>query len=123
MIDLQPLCRGTVEPGVKTIGIVVIEEGTIIRKGTMIRGPVVIGKNCDIGPTYVGSYTSIGDNCVIRGGEIESTIIIGDSTVHVESDIRIVDSVIGRHTTIRSAKERLPSGFKLILGENSELQI
>lgn len=123
MADLKPCCNGTLEPSVRIIGSVTIGEGTIIRTGTVLRGPVIIGKGCKIGPTYLGPYTSIGDNCVIKGGEIESTIIIGDTKIDLDPDKRIVDSLIGRATVITSARERLPSGCKLILGENSEVQI
>ena len=123
MTDLKSYCKGTVEPGVKLMGNVVIEKGTTINSGTVIRGPVIVGKNCRIGPTYLGPYTSIGDNCVISGGEIESSIIIGDTNIDLELNKRIVDSLIGRHTVVTSARGSLPSGYKVVLGENSELRI
>ncbi len=123
MIDLQPYCEGTVEAGVRLIGNVSIGKETIIKAGSVLRGPIIIGKRCQIGPTYLGPYTSIGDNCTIQGGEIESSIIVGDSYIDLEANRRIVDSLIGRHTTITSARESLPSGCKLVLGENSDLQI
>lgn len=123
MIDLQPCCKGTVKPGARVIGHVVIGEGTIIEAGSVIRGPVIIGKNCRISSSYLGPYTSVGDNCTVRGGEIESSILIGDTTIDLEPHKRIVDSLIGRYTIITSAKESLPSGHKLIIGENSEVGI
>lgn len=123
MVDLKPYCQGTVEPGARLIGNIAIGEGTIIKKGSVIRGPVIIGRNCQIGPAYLGPYTAIGDDCIIRGAEIESTIIVGNGRIDLESNKRIVDSLIGRHTIITSATGSLPSGYKLILGENSEVQI
>ena len=123
MADLQPTCEGKVEEGTKLIGNVAIGEGTVIKAGSFIRGPVIIGRNCQIGPTYLGPYTSIGDNCTIIGGEIESSIIIGDTRIELEPHKRIVDSLIGRSSTLTSMTETLPSGYKLILGENSEVQI
>jgi len=123
MIDLKPYFKGIVEQGARLIGNVAIGKGTIIKRESVIRGPVIIGKNCQIGPTYLGPYTSVGDNCVIKGGEIESSIIVGDTRIDLEPNKRIVNSLIGRHTAITSAKESLPSGYKLILGENSEVQI
>lgn len=123
MIDLKPYCKGEVEQGVRLIGNVAIGEGTIIKSESVIRGPVIIGKDCQVGPTYLGPYTSVGDNCIIRGGEIESSIIIGDTRIDLEPNKRIVDSLIGRYTIITSARESLPSGCNLILGENSEVKI
>jgi glucose-1-phosphate thymidylyltransferase len=123
MIDLQSCCKGTVEQGARLVGNVVIGAGTVVDKGSVIRGPVIIGKNCRISYTYLGPYTSVGDNCVVRGGEIESSILIGDTTIYLEPHKRIVDSLIGRYTIITSAGESLPSGHKLIIGENSEVGI
>ena len=92
-----------------------------IRKGSVIKGPVVIGKNCNIGPnTYIGPYTSIGDNTTVEGGEIESSIIMGDSKIKCNG--KIVDSLIGKHSTITSS-EKLPKGHRLIIGENSSISL
>ena len=123
MIDLKPYCRGTVEQGALMTENVAIGEGTIVRTGSVIKGPVIIGKNCLIDRAYLGPYTSIGDRCTVISGEIESSIIIGDTRIVLDPSKRIVNSLIGRHTVITSARESLPSGYKLILGENSEVQI
>lgn len=123
LTELQPSLEGTIENGVTIMGIVNIGENTIIKEGTRIRGPVIIGKNCSIGPnTYVGPYTSIGDNVTIIGGEIESSIIIGDTFINCGK--RIIDSLIGKNSKIVSIKEQLPeSAYKLIIGENSSVSI
>lgn len=123
MNDLQPCCEGTVEQGARLIGNVAIGKASVIDPGSVIRGPVIVGENCRISSAYLGPYTSIGDNCVVRGGEIESSILIGDTTIDLEPNKRVVDSLIGRYTIITSAKERLPSGHKLIIGDNSEVGI
>ena len=78
-----------------------------------------LGKNCSIGPnSYIGPYTSIGDNTEVIGGEIESSIIIGDCKISFNR--KIVNSLIGRHSKIID-ESRLPKGHKLILGEHSEV--
>lgn len=115
--------QGTVELGATLIGVVVVGEGTIIKSGSVIRGPTIIGKNCIVGPTYIGPYTSIGDDCIIHGGEIESSILIGDTVLDIEPEKRIIDSLIGRHSHIYSATKQLPHAYKLTLGENSEVHI
>lgn len=112
---------GRLEEDVKLIGSYVIGEGTVIRKESTIKGPVVIGKNCNIGPnTYIGPYTSIGDNTTIEGGEIESSIIMGNSTIKCNG--KIVDSLIGKHSTITTSG-KLPRGHRLIVGENSSISL
>lgn len=115
--------KGTIEDGVTLIGTMDIGKGTIIRSGSVIRGPVIIGRNCIIGPTSIGPYSSIGDNCIINGGEIGSSILIGDTIIDIEPDKRITDSLIGRHSHIFSAGKRFPPAYKLTIGENSEVHL
>jgi glucose-1-phosphate thymidylyltransferase len=98
---------------------ITIGVGTVISDNTVITSPVIIGKNCTITLSRIGPYTSIGDNCVICGGEIESSILVGDTIIAVEPKTKIKDSLIGRHTRIFSAK----GSNKLILGENSEVEL
>lgn len=118
--DLEHKIGGTVEEGANLIGNIELGDGSIIRNGTVVRGPVIIGKNCSIGPGYIGPYTSIGDNTTIIGGEVESSIIIGDT--RIEFDKKIVDSLIGRYTNIVS-RNSLPKGYRFIIGENSDIQL
>ena len=40
--------RGHVEDGAHIIGEVFIDEGTVVEAGAYIRGPAIIGKNCEI---------------------------------------------------------------------------
>jgi glucose-1-phosphate thymidylyltransferase len=120
---LKPENNGTIESGVEIIGDVSIGLGTIIRSGTVLRGPVIIGDECDIGPTYIGPYSSIGSRSIIRGGELDSVIIIGDTRLEVAPEKRICDSLIGRHTKILSASGKKPAGSRLIIGENSEVYL
>lgn len=123
LTDISENIKGTIEEGVKLIGTIDIGAGTIIKSGSVIRGPVIIGMNCTVGPTYIGPYTSIGDNCTIRGGEIESSILVGDTVIDIEANKRIMDSLIGRYSHIYSATKRLPHATKLTLGENSEVHL
>lgn len=112
--------KGEVEDGVRILGNVKIDEGSLIKRGSIIRGPVVIGKNCMIARAYIGPYTSIGNNTTIIGGEIESSIVVGDT--RIECDKRILDSLVGRHSIITSSGAPL-RGYRLIIGESSKIQI
>jgi len=116
--DLNPFNKGRLEGDVTTTGRVAIEDGTVIKTKCTLRGPLIIGRNCQIGPeTYVGPYTSIGDNVAIKGGEIENSIILSDTVI--ECGKRIVDSLIGKGSRIVSNEVNLPRGCKLIIGENT----
>jgi glucose-1-phosphate thymidylyltransferase len=116
--ELSSYNRGRLERDVKSSGIVCIGEGTVVRAGTTLRGPLIIGKGCEIGPdAYVGPYTSIGDNTIVRGAEVENTIIVGNSKI--ECKRRIVDSLIGSNTQISDSENSLPRGSRFIIGENT----
>ncbi len=108
--------NGEVEDGARIKGRVFIGKGTVIKGNSVIRGPVTIGENCYI-DAYIGPYTSIGDNSRIIGGEIESSIVVGDAII--ECNERIVDSLIGNHSNIVSKENSLPRGHRFIIGENS----
>ena len=41
---------GTVETGVTLTGAISIGKGTVVKSGTCIEGPCIIGENCKIGP-------------------------------------------------------------------------
>lgn len=119
---ITPKNEGELEENVKTNGKISIGKNTIIRKNSIIKGPVIIGENCDIGPnTYIGPYTSIGNNVKITGGEIESSIIMKDSVI--ETNKKIVNSLIGMESIILSEDKELPKGYKLILGRGSNIKI
>jgi glucose-1-phosphate thymidylyltransferase len=117
---LESQINGEVEDGAKISGRVFIGKGSRIKKNTVIRGPVSIGENCEI-DAYIGPYTSIGDNSVIKGGEIESSIVVGDAVIKCNE--RIIDSLIGNHSHIISMENSLPKGYRFIIGENSLVNI
>ncbi len=114
--DMKPDVLGTIEDGARIEGRVSIGKGTIVRDGAVICGPAIVGRDCDIGPTYIGPYTSIGNGCRLAGGELGSSIIMDGC--HIECDQNIVDSLIGGNTTILSENDRKPRGIRLVVGEN-----
>jgi glucose-1-phosphate thymidylyltransferase len=114
--------EGRVEEGAAIQGRVRIEQDATIMKAATIRGPASIGSKTVIAEgTYVGPYTSIGSNCVLRGCEVENTIIMDGCKI--DAHTRIVDSLIGPQTEITSHDENMPSGYRFILGERSNLRL
>jgi glucose-1-phosphate thymidylyltransferase len=109
----------SIDPGCQVMGKVSIKEGTVIKPpNTSLKGPTIIGRNCVIGPNvHVGPYTAIGDNSTIISGEIEGSIVMDN--VYINCKKRIVDSIIGSHSVIEAGDNDLPSGSKLIVGENT----
>ncbi len=58
-----------------------------------------VGKGSSIVNSYIGPFTSIGDNCLIKGSEIEHSVILDN--VKIEGGIYLMDSLIGNNVTIR----------------------
>lgn len=92
---------GTIEAGVSLKGQVSVGEDTVIRSGSYITGPVVIGSGCDIGPNVcIMPGTSIGDNVVISSFTEVKNSVIGDD-VSIGSGGIISASVIGKGCVIK----------------------
>lgn len=117
--DNKEYVKGEVTDKAKIEGNVKIGEGTKIAGKTLIRGPVVIGKGCLIKDSYIGPYTSIGSSSELSDVEIEHSLIMDN--VNIYTNEKIVNSVIGRNSSILSGEENLPKGKKLIIGENSKV--
>ncbi len=97
-IKLQNL--GEVEENVVIKGAVSIGKGTVVRSGSYIVGPVIIGQDCDIGPNcYIRPHTSIGDGCHIGAAvEVKNSIIMNGSKIPHHNYVG--DSVIGEECNL-----------------------
>lgn len=122
LFDSEDQNAGTVEEGAAITGRIKIGSGTVVRRHSILRGPIVIGSNCIIEENvYIGPYTSIGDNTRILAGEIENSLIMSNVTINTKR--RIVDSIIGSNTTVTGMETSLPRGTRLIVGENTFVAI
>ena len=94
--------EGTVEENVILKGSVYVGKGTIVKSGSYIEGPVVIGSNCKIGPNcYIRPCTSIGNNCHIGNAcEIKNSIIMNHSNLPHHNYVG--DSIIGENCNFGS---------------------
>lgn len=94
--DLKGSCEGTVETYATIKGEVTIGKGTLIRNGSYIEGPVVIGENCDIGPNcFIRPSTAIGNRVRVGNAvELKNTIVM--ESTHIGHLSYVGDSVIGR---------------------------
>jgi glucose-1-phosphate thymidylyltransferase len=86
---------------------------------SVISGPAIIGPGAQITGSYVGPYTSIGANVVIRAAEIESSIVSDGAVVKHVTD-RIERSTVGPNAVV-SREFSLPRGIRMHLGEGAEL--
>ncbi len=114
---LEPRVEGEIETS-EVHGKVVIEAGAKIIR-SVVRGPAIIGKGAMIENAYVGPFTSIGDQVVIRGSEVEHSIILEGSSI---TDVggRIESSLVGRNVAIYRSEGK-PKSYTLMLGDRSQI--
>ena len=75
---------GTVERGATIQGHVQVGDGTVIKSGSYVEGPVIIGKGCEIGPnvtvlpsTSIGSNVRIAPFCFVEHSVLMDDVSLG----------------------------------------------
>ena len=119
--SMKPYFHGTKEENVTIYGDnVMIGEGTVIKSGSKIVGPIIIGKKCIIGPdTHIGPNISIGDNSKLSRCDIENSIIM--SGCNIDVDIKIRNSIIGFNSKIVKTNNADSNVF--VLGEGTKISL
>ena len=112
--------RGDVSPSSRVVGKVVIEEGAKL-VGSLVRGPAVIGANTLVENSYIGPFTAIGSNCVIRNSELEFSIMMEGARI-LDAEVRVEQSIIGREAVIFKGQAR-PKTQKFVVGDHSSLEL
>jgi len=117
--NMRSYFHGIKEEGSEISGIVMIDNGTIIKKGAEIIGPVIIGKNCIIGAeTHIGPNTSIGENSKLTKCDITNSIIM--SGCNIDGNIKIRNSIIASNSDI---VDNDSDGKIFLLGEGTKISL
>jgi glucose-1-phosphate thymidylyltransferase len=101
-------------------GRVVIEAGARLERSA-VRGPAIIGAGARLSDCYIGPYTAIGEDCVIRNAEVEHSILLARSSV-CDLAGRMESSLLGRNVSI-GRDQRQPRAYRFLVGDNSEIGI
>jgi len=101
-------------------GRVKIGKGSVIEQGSLVKGPAIIGKKCLISKSYIGPYTSIGDDCKITHSEIEDSVVLNGSKI--KNAGRIVDSLIGKEVIIEK-NDKSQQGQRFVIGDSSQINL
>lgn len=103
-------------------GQVSIGKNTRVSPDCLIRGPVVIGDNCEITSSYIGPYTAIGNNVKVNQTEVEHSVVFDGATI--DTTRRIVNSLIGLNATLVDFRRTHPkTGHRLVVGDNSFVEL
>ncbi|PIW36731.1 MAG: glucose-1-phosphate thymidylyltransferase [Candidatus Kerfeldbacteria bacterium CG15_BIG_FIL_POST_REV_8_21_14_020_45_12] len=111
----------TVEEGVELKGEVELLEGCQVLGKSVIHGPVSIGRNAVIRDAWIGPHTTIGHSTEIEGARVERSIVMDEADIR--TDKHIVDSIIGHNATISLPHSETESGYRMIIGENAQLEL
>ena len=120
--EISPINRAdTLDQEVVIEGKVRIGVGTKLVGKTFLRGPLIVGNDCFIRDSYIGPYTSVGDNVKMIKAEVEHSIILDDCEIACNK--RVVNSIIGRGVRIHDSANSQPSGHTLIVGDSSLVEL
>ena len=102
MRNLENQIKGNIEDNVVIKGNIHLEEGSIIKSGTYIEGPVWIGKDCTVGPnSYLREGTVLcGKNKVGAATEIKNSILMRNAKAPHHNYVG--DSIIGENSNLGS---------------------
>jgi glucose-1-phosphate thymidylyltransferase len=112
--------RGSVDADSTLSGAVVVSEGATIER-SVVKGPAVIGPGCRLEEAYVGSFTSVDRDCLLRRVEISHSMVLDGCRLE-DVHGRIEDSLIGRNVTLTNSQLR-PRALKLALGDFSVVRV
>ncbi|RMF78845.1 MAG: glucose-1-phosphate thymidylyltransferase [Chloroflexi bacterium] len=99
---------------------VIVERGAQI-VDSVIRGPAIIGEDTVVENSYIGPFSSLYHHVTIENCEIERCIILEHSTIS-DLGIRLADSLIGRHVTLKRGDKK-PAALRMNLGDHSRVWV
>ena len=119
--NMQPYFNGKKEAGVSINGKLMVGDGSLIKTGSSIIGPVIIGKNCIIEPnTTIGPNTSIGNNSILSGCNVENSIIMSECKIECNAKIR--HSIISTNSHI-SQNKKTDNEHVFLLGAGTKITL
>jgi glucose-1-phosphate thymidylyltransferase len=101
-------------------GRVIVEPGARLERST-VRGPAIIGARARLVDCYVGPYTAIAEDCLVKNAEVEHSILLAGSSV-CELAGRMESSLLGRNVRV-GRTDRQPRAYRFMVGDNSEIGI
>ena len=105
---------GEVDSESQLDGRVVVEAGARLVR-SHVRGPAIIGARAEVVDSFIGPFSAIGPDCVIRNSEIEHSVLLGSTRVLDAG--RIEDSLLGYNVEVTRSARR-PRATRLMLGDH-----
>lgn len=118
--NITPDIKGEVDSHSTIAGKVVVQKGATIIN-SVIRGPAIIGEHCVIEDSYIGPFTAIGNNTIIKKSEVEYSIILRDCKV-LSIGIRLEGSILGNDVEVVEASGK-PRVHRFMIGDQSRVEV
>ena len=119
MEDMPEERSGTADAASRLVGNVVLQAGSVVENST-IRGPAVVGRGARVIDSFIGPYTSIGDECVIEDSEIEHSVMMERCVVRGMH--RLEDSLLGKEVTVERSDGK-PKAYRLMVGDHGRVGV
>jgi glucose-1-phosphate thymidylyltransferase len=117
---LPPRRDGSVDERSRVYDPVILEEGSRV-VNSVLRGPLIIGRDTEVLDSFVGPFTSIDKGCRLKGVRIQDSIVMEGS--RIEETHWIIDkSLIGRFVEVRGGGS-VGGGYSLTLGDHSRIEM
>ena len=97
---------------------VTIEKGAKV-VSSEIKGPAIIGADCEIRNAYIGPFTSISSGTRVFNSEIEYSIVMENCVIQ-NIGTRLSKSLIGRGVSV-TKDDKSPEKVCLVLGDQSSV--
>ena len=117
---MAPRLDGVIGENVRLEGKVIVEAGARLAN-CRVRGPAIIGERTVIENAYVGPFTAIYHDCVVRNAEIEHSIVLERSRIEDVTG-KIESSLLGKDCVVSESPER-PRALRLMLGDHSRVEL
>ena len=99
-------------------GRVSVDVGARVVKST-VRGPCAIGKNTLVEDSFVGPYTSVGDNAQTINSSVEYCVIMEGALIRDVN--RLEESLVGKNAKVTSGSKN--RALRLHIGDYSEVEV
>lgn len=106
--------------GVKIEGRVEIGRGCRF-KNVLLRGPLIVGERVVIEDSFIGPYSSIGNDCQIKGAKIENSILMRGVKINFPG--KPLDSCLVGEETIVEGNNRVLEAMELFVGNQCVLRL
>lgn len=118
--NMRSKMDGLIDHRSHVTGNVAVEKGAKIIN-SVIRGPAIIGRRAIIENSYLGPFTSIGDDCEIRNSEVEFSIVLSKCQI-LDVGIRIESSLLGYDVEIVRTENK-PKTYRFMIGDQSRVEV